>query len=83
MRRGVGVPEEAGGNRPQAGGCQADLQAVREAVRAVADELASAAELALGKTSGRPIALIRGASFTRGQARIADALIPAEMDLFR
>jgi coenzyme F420-0:L-glutamate ligase/coenzyme F420-1:gamma-L-glutamate ligase len=65
------------------GSPDADGRVMRSTVRAVADELASAAELALGKTSGRPIALIRGASFTRGEARIADALIPAEMDLFR
>ena len=56
---------------------------MKSTVRAVADELASAAELALGKTAGRPVALIRGASFTRGEATIRDALIPAENDLFR
>ncbi len=52
-------------------------------VRAVADELASAAELVLGKVSRRPVALVRGATFRRGEARIADLIIPAEMDLFR
>ena len=52
-------------------------------IRAVADELASAAELALGKTAGRPIALVRGAVFQRGEGRIADTLMPSEMDLFR
>ena len=56
---------------------------MRSTVRAVADELASAAELALGKTAGRPVALVRGASFTRGEGSIRDALIPAENDLFR
>jgi len=56
---------------------------MRSTVRAVADELASAAELVLGKTAGRPIALIRGADFRRGEGRIVDALIPGEMDLFR
>ena len=56
---------------------------MKSTVRAVADELASAAELALGKTAGRPVALVRGASFTRGEASIRDALIPAENDLFR
>ena len=61
----------------------ADGRVMRSTVRAVADELASAAELALGKSAGRPVALIRGAAFTRGEARIADALIPGEMDLFR
>jgi coenzyme F420-0:L-glutamate ligase/coenzyme F420-1:gamma-L-glutamate ligase len=61
----------------------ADGRVMRSTIRAVADELASAAELVLGKTAGRPIALIRGATFRRGEARVADTLIPAEMDLFR
>lgn len=61
----------------------ADGRVMRSTVRAVADELASAAELVLGKTAGRPIALIRGATFRRGEGRIVDTLIPASMDLFR
>jgi coenzyme F420-0:L-glutamate ligase/coenzyme F420-1:gamma-L-glutamate ligase len=61
----------------------ADGRIMKSTVRAVADELASAAELALGKAAGQPLALIRGASFTRGEGRIADTLIPAEWDLFR
>jgi coenzyme F420-0:L-glutamate ligase/coenzyme F420-1:gamma-L-glutamate ligase len=61
----------------------ADGRLMRSTVRAVADELASAAELVLGKAAGRPIALVRGASFQRGEGRIRDALLPAEMDLFR
>ena len=65
------------------GRSDADGRVMRSTVRAVADELASAAELALGKSAGRPVALIRGAAFTRGEARITDALIPGEMDLFR
>ena len=56
---------------------------MRSTVRAVADELASAAELALGKTAGRPVALVRGAAFTRGEGSIRDVLMPAEIDLFR
>ena len=59
-----------------------DGRVMHSTVRAVADELASAAELALGKSTGRPAALIRGASPTRGEGRIADALIPAANDLF-
>jgi coenzyme F420-0:L-glutamate ligase/coenzyme F420-1:gamma-L-glutamate ligase len=65
------------------GSPDADGRVMHSTVRAVADELASAAELALGKSAGRPVALVRGAAFTRGEARIADALIPAVMDLFR
>jgi coenzyme F420-0:L-glutamate ligase/coenzyme F420-1:gamma-L-glutamate ligase len=65
------------------GAPDADGRVMRSTVRAVADELASAAELALGKTANRPIALVRGASFRRGDARIREALMPAETDLFR
>lgn len=61
----------------------ADGRVMRSTVRAVADELASAAELVLGKTAGRPVALVRGTTFQRGHGRIADVLIPSEMDLFR
>ena len=61
----------------------ADGRVMRSTVRAVADELASTAELVLGKTAGRPLALVRGAAFRRGDGRIVDALLPAEMDLFR
>jgi coenzyme F420-0:L-glutamate ligase / coenzyme F420-1:gamma-L-glutamate ligase len=61
----------------------ADGRVMKSTVRAVADELASAAELVLGKTAGRPLALVRGASFQRGEGRIADVIMPPEMDLFR
>lgn len=61
----------------------ADGRVMKSTVRAVADELASAAELALGKTAGRPLALVRGAAFQRGEGRVADTLIPPDWDLFR
>ncbi len=64
------------------GSPDADGRIMQSTVRAVADELASAAELTLGKSAGRPVALVRGAAFTRGEARIRDALIPRESDLF-
>ena len=51
-------------------------------VIAVADELAAAAELVLGKTSGIPAAVIRGAAFA-GEGSARDLLMPAERDLFR
>jgi coenzyme F420-0:L-glutamate ligase / coenzyme F420-1:gamma-L-glutamate ligase len=60
-----------------------DGRIMKSTVRAVADELASAAELALGKTTGRPAALIRGAAFTRGESTIQAALMPSSFDLFR
>ncbi len=39
----------------------ADGRVMESTVRGVADEIASAAELALGKMAGRPVALVRGA----------------------
>jgi coenzyme F420-0:L-glutamate ligase/coenzyme F420-1:gamma-L-glutamate ligase len=61
----------------------ADGRIMHSTVRATADEIATAAELALGKTSRRPAAIVRGANPTRGEGRIADALMPREFDLFR
>ena len=49
---------------------------------AVADELAGAAELVLGKVSGIPAAVIRGVDL-RGDGTGADIPIPEERDLFR
>ena len=49
---------------------------------AVADELAGAAELVMGKVSGIPAALIRGLDL-RGDGSGADIPIPEERDLFR
>ena len=56
---------------------------MKTTVRAVADELASAAELALGKTEGRPVALVRGAHPPLGEGSNRDLVIPSENDLFR
>jgi coenzyme F420-0:L-glutamate ligase/coenzyme F420-1:gamma-L-glutamate ligase len=61
----------------------ADGRTMRSTVRAVADELASAAELAFGKTSARPVAIVRGAAFERGEGSIREVMMPAANDLFR
>jgi len=61
----------------------ADGRVMRTTVRAVADELASAAELALGKTAGRPVALVRGANPPLGEGSIRDVVMAAANDLFR
>jgi coenzyme F420-0:L-glutamate ligase/coenzyme F420-1:gamma-L-glutamate ligase len=50
---------------------------------AVADELASAADLVMGKASGIPAALIRGYDGPRGEGRGQDLVRPPEEDLFR
>ena len=67
-----------------------DLRGVRDRVGyelhatqiAVADELAGAAELVMGKVGGIPAAVIRGVDL-RGPGTGADILIPEERDLFR
>jgi len=51
-------------------------------VIAIADELAGAAELVLGKTAGIPAAVIRGVD-ARGEGSARDLVMPAERDLFR
>jgi coenzyme F420-0:L-glutamate ligase / coenzyme F420-1:gamma-L-glutamate ligase len=67
-----------------------DLRGVRDAAGyelrttqiAVADEIAGAAELVLGKTDGIPAAIVRGVDAT-GDGSGADLLMPRERDLFR
>ena len=67
-----------------------DLSGVRDAAGyelhatmiAVADELAGAAELVLGKTAGVPAAVIRGFD-GRGEGAARELIMPAERDLFR
>ena len=49
---------------------------------AVADELAGAAELVLGKVEGTPAAVVRGLDVA-GDGRAADLVMPRERDLFR
>jgi len=49
---------------------------------AVADELAGAAELVMGKASGVPAALIRGYAVPAGEASARDLVMPPERDLF-
>ena len=49
---------------------------------AIADEIAGAAELAMGKTDGIPAAVVRGLDVA-GEATARDLVIPEERDLFR
>ncbi|HEX2753831.1 MAG TPA: coenzyme F420-0:L-glutamate ligase [Candidatus Limnocylindrales bacterium] len=60
----------------------ADGRVMKSTIRASADEIASAAELALGKVAGRPVALVRGARPLLGEGSIRDAIMPREFDLF-
>jgi coenzyme F420-0:L-glutamate ligase/coenzyme F420-1:gamma-L-glutamate ligase len=61
----------------------ADGRIMRSTIRGTADEIASAAELALGKTAGRPVAIVRGALPLRGEGSIGEAIMPSSFDLFR
>jgi coenzyme F420-0:L-glutamate ligase/coenzyme F420-1:gamma-L-glutamate ligase len=63
---------------PDAGG-----RLMHATVVAVADELASVAELASGKTSRRPLVLIRGARLPAGDGAVQRTVVmPLEDDLF-
>ncbi len=62
----------------------ADGRVMHVTVVAVADQIASAAELASGKTSGRPLVLVRGATPPDGEGSIvADVVMDPSNDLFR
>jgi coenzyme F420-0:L-glutamate ligase/coenzyme F420-1:gamma-L-glutamate ligase len=52
-------------------------------ILAVGDELASAAELVMGKVDARPLAVIRGYAWTPSAAGAGPLLMPPERDLFR
>jgi coenzyme F420-0:L-glutamate ligase/coenzyme F420-1:gamma-L-glutamate ligase len=68
-----------------------DLKGERDAVGyelqgttiAVADEIAGAAELAMGKTAGVPAAVVRGLAGLAGEGGARDLVMPPERDLFR
>ena len=60
----------------------ADGRVMKSTIRASADEIASAAELALGKIGRRPAAVVRGAHPRLGEGSIADVLMPRKFDLF-
>jgi coenzyme F420-0:L-glutamate ligase / coenzyme F420-1:gamma-L-glutamate ligase len=50
---------------------------------AVVDEIASAAELALGKLSRIPVAVVRGVSYLRGEDGVKSLIMNRDRDLFR
>jgi coenzyme F420-0:L-glutamate ligase/coenzyme F420-1:gamma-L-glutamate ligase len=49
---------------------------------AVADELAGAAELVMGKVNGVPAAIVRGYAVPPGDGLAAELVMPPERDLF-
>jgi coenzyme F420-0:L-glutamate ligase/coenzyme F420-1:gamma-L-glutamate ligase len=56
---------------------------LRVTAMAVVDELAAAAELVHGKLARVPVAIIRGAEYTRGEGSVRQLIRDAEKDLFR
>jgi coenzyme F420-0:L-glutamate ligase/coenzyme F420-1:gamma-L-glutamate ligase len=67
----------------QRGRPDADGRVMHATVVAVADEICSAAELASGKASRRPLVLVRGAALPDGDGSVQrDVVMPREMDLF-
>jgi coenzyme F420-0:L-glutamate ligase/coenzyme F420-1:gamma-L-glutamate ligase len=61
----------------------ADGRTMHATVVAVADEIASTAELASGKTSRRPVVFVRGAELPPGDGSVTrDVLMPRSQDLF-
>ena len=57
---------------------------LRAAVTAIADEIAAAAELVMGKKDGVPVVVVRGYEFeTKEDGSVKELLRPAAEDLFR
>jgi coenzyme F420-0:L-glutamate ligase/coenzyme F420-1:gamma-L-glutamate ligase len=52
-------------------------------VLAIADEIAAAAELVMGKTDGVPVAIVRGYDYGKNGGTGQDLLMPPERDMFR
>ena len=64
------------------GTADADGRLMHSTVIAVADELASAADLAGGKAARRPVVLVRGYEHHTGDGAAADLVMDRELDLF-
>ena len=69
--------------RDYRGGVDRQGNPLAATVIATADEMAAAAELVMGKTSGCPAAMIRNFPWTPGPGKAADLIRPKEKDLFR
>jgi coenzyme F420-0:L-glutamate ligase/coenzyme F420-1:gamma-L-glutamate ligase len=73
---GIEVLRDLRGERDPAG------YELHSTVIALADEIAAAAELVMGKTERVPVAIVRGLAVA-GEGRAAELIMPAELDLFR
>ena len=56
---------------------------LKAAVAAVADEIAAAAELVMGKRDGVPVVIVRGCKFDKEDGSVKQLLRPEAEDLFR
>jgi coenzyme F420-0:L-glutamate ligase / coenzyme F420-1:gamma-L-glutamate ligase len=56
---------------------------LKAAVAAIADEIAAAAELVMGKRDGVPVVVVKGCEFQKEEGSVKDLLRPAAEDLFR
>lgn len=56
---------------------------LKAAVAAVADEIAAAAELVMGKRDGIPVVIVRGCAIDREEGSVRELLRPEAEDLFR
>jgi coenzyme F420-0:L-glutamate ligase/coenzyme F420-1:gamma-L-glutamate ligase len=62
----------------------ADGRVMHSTVVAIADEIASAAELASGKATREPVVLVRGVAFNPGESSVTqEVVMPTAMDLFK
>ncbi len=50
---------------------------------AIVDEIAAAADLAMGKSTQIPVAIVRGVAWSAGTSRATELVRPADEDLFR
>jgi coenzyme F420-0:L-glutamate ligase / coenzyme F420-1:gamma-L-glutamate ligase len=73
---GIRVMEDLRGTRDRIG------YELRSTQIAIADELASAAQLVMGKADGIPVAVVRGLDVA-GEGTASELVMPADRDLFR
>ncbi len=82
----VNVAIGAAGFRPLAdyrGQSDRHGRPLHSTIVAVADVLAAAAGLVMGKAAGTPVVLVYGAALERGQGSARELIRPPERDLFR
>jgi coenzyme F420-0:L-glutamate ligase/coenzyme F420-1:gamma-L-glutamate ligase len=73
---GIRVMEDLRGTRDRIG------YELRSTQIAIADELAGAAQLVMGKADGIPVAIVRGLDVA-GEGKASELVMPADRDLFR